>query len=53
MVTLDISSMPEGKYYAVITTLDKGNNESVPSNTIVFKIEAENKAVTIAKGQTE
>lgn len=53
MVTLDISSMPEGKYYAVMTTLDKGNNESVPSNTIVFKIEAENKAVTIAKGQTE
>jgi uncharacterized lipoprotein YddW (UPF0748 family) len=53
MITLDVSSMPEGKYYAVMTTLDKGNNESNPSNTITFTIEAEKKPVTIAKGQTE
>jgi uncharacterized lipoprotein YddW (UPF0748 family) len=53
MITLDISSMPEGKYYAVMTSLDKGNNESNPSNTIIFKIDANKNAVTIAKGQTE
>jgi hypothetical protein len=53
MITLDISSMPEGKYYAVMTTLDKGNNESNPSNTIIFMVEAEKKPVAIAKGQTE
>ncbi len=52
-IVLNVSTMLDDKYYAVMTTIDKGNNESDPSNTIIFTIESDKIPVAIAKGQRE
>lgn len=50
---VDLGSLPDDKYYVVITALDRANNESIPSNTTTFTIAPITNTVTVANGQKE
>ncbi|HKI77757.1 MAG TPA: family 10 glycosylhydrolase [Ignavibacteriaceae bacterium] len=50
---IDLSSFPDGKYFVCITSLDKGNNESEPSNEVLISIDRSGIpiSITVAKNQ--
>ncbi len=52
-IVIDLHSVPNDKYYIVITALDRNNNESIPSNTTSFIIESDKNPVIVAKGQRQ
>ncbi len=52
-VTLNLRSFPAEQYYLVVTALNRGNNESIPSNITTFTIDPISTPIAVAKGQSK
>lgn len=50
---VNLNSFPDDQYFLSVTFIDKGNNESIPSNTTLINLQKGINHLTIAKGQRE